>query len=99
MKLISLISIVFLLFISAGSPEAPADLVLLNGKVFTAEPSHPSAEAVAMRGERIIGVGTVAEIERLVGPKTRQIDLQRRTVVPGLNDAHFHFMPDPKESV
>jgi predicted amidohydrolase YtcJ len=96
MKLVPLISIAFLLFISAASPEAPADLVLLNGKVFTAEPSHPSAEAVAIRGEHIIGVGSVAEIKRLVGPNTRQIDLQGQTVVPGINDAHFHFMPDPK---
>src|SRR5919108_396258 len=74
--------------------QAPADLVLVNGKVFTSDLTKPFAEAVAIRGERIVAIGTSAEIETLAGAKTRRIDLQGRTVVPGFNDAHFHFMPD-----
>jgi hypothetical protein len=48
----------------------------LNGKVFSADAAKPSAEAVAIRGDRIIAVGTSAEIETLAGAKTRRIDLQ-----------------------
>src|SRR3989440_12391854 len=76
--------------------QAPADLVMLHGKVFTGDSAKSFAEAVAIRGERVMAVGTSAEIENLAGAKTRRIDLQGRTVVPGFNDAHFHFMPDPK---
>ena len=76
--------------------QAPADLILINGKVFTGDAAKPSAEAIAIRGERIIAVGTSAEIEVLAGATTRKIDLQGSVVTPGFNDAHFHFGPDPK---
>jgi hypothetical protein len=76
--------------------QAPADLILLNGKVFTADSARPSAEAVATRGERIVAVGTSVEIEKLAGAKTRRIDLQRGVVTPGFNDAHCHYWPFPK---
>jgi len=85
-----------LLSISAFGQQEPADLVLLNGKVFTADPGKPFAEAVAIRDERIIAVGTSAEVEKLAGPTARRIDLQGRTVVPGFNDAHSHFMLMPQ---
>jgi predicted amidohydrolase YtcJ len=84
-----------LLSIAAFGQQEPADLVLLNGKVFTADPAKPFAEAVAIRDERIIAVGTSAEVEKLAGATRRRIDLQGRAVVPGLNDAHFHFAPLP----
>ena len=74
----------------------PADLILFNGKVFTSDSVQPYAQAVAIRGERIIAVGKYEEISSLAGVKTRLIDLQGRVVIPGINDAHFHFMPDPK---
>ena len=96
--------IVLIIFISVLLPlavhghQAPADLILLNGKVFTADSVKPFAEAVAIRGERIIAVGTSAEIEKLVGAKTRRVDLQGRVVTPGFNDAHIHFSPNPKGS-
>jgi predicted amidohydrolase YtcJ len=76
--------------------QPPADLILVNGKIFTADRAKPSAEAVAIRGERIIAVGTNQEIESFARGKTRRIDLRGRVVVPGFNDAHFHFMPDPR---
>jgi predicted amidohydrolase YtcJ len=85
-----------LLFISAFGQQEPADLVLLNGKVFTGVPGKPFAEAIAIRGERIIAVGTSAEVEKLAGPTTRRIDLQGRTMTPGFNDAHLHFMSMPQ---
>jgi len=81
--------------ISAFGQQVPADLILFNGKVFTADPARPYAQAIAIRGERIIAVGTSAEITVLDGPKTRRIDLQGRLVIPGINDAHYHHTPDP----
>ena len=72
---------------------APPDIVLLGGKVFTADSARPWAEAVAIRGNRIVGVGTTAEIGALAGPRTRRVELEGRTVVPGINDAHVHIGP------
>jgi predicted amidohydrolase YtcJ len=68
-----------------------ASLALKNAKIWTENPTAPSAEAVAIRDNRILAVGTTAQIERFIGPKTRVIDLQGRRVVPGFNDAHVHF--------
>lgn len=68
-----------------------ADLVLLNGKIWTVNDAQPEVEAVACIGSRIVAVGTSDEIRKLVGPQTRVIDLQGRRVVPGFNDAHVHF--------
>ena len=78
----------------AARPPAP-DLLLTGGKVFTADSTHPWAEAVAIRGDRIVAVGTSIELNRLVGPKTRRIALGGRVVVPGFNDAHDHLGAAP----
>jgi predicted amidohydrolase YtcJ len=68
----------------------PVSLVLINGKVFTADPGGTIAEAVAIDGERIVAVGTTRYIEdRFIGSRT--IDLRGRLVTPGFNDAHIHF--------
>ena len=67
------------------------DLVLVRGHVFTADPAQPWAEALAIRGDRIIAVGTSASIGALAGPHTRRIQLGGRTVIPGFNDAHVHL--------
>ncbi|MDE2877364.1 amidohydrolase [Candidatus Palauibacter soopunensis] len=73
-----------------SGPEEPADLVLLNGDVYTLDDERPAAEAVAIRGERIAVVGSDAEAEALVGPDTRVIDLDGAFVSPGFNDGHVH---------
>ncbi len=98
MRTILAVLLGFPVSIAAQTPQAPPDLILLNGKVFTADPAKPSAEAVAIRGDRIIATGSSVEIGQRAGAKTRRIDLQGRTVVPGFNDAHFHFDPDPEGS-
>jgi predicted amidohydrolase YtcJ len=67
-----------------------ADLILAGGKVFTGDPARPWAEAVAIAGERILAVGTSAEVRPLADEGTRVIELQKRVVVPGFNDAHMH---------
>ncbi len=81
-----------------AQPAAP-DVVLLGGKVFTADAARPWAEAVAVRGARIVAVGTTAEIGRLAGPRTRRIALDGRTVVPGFDDAHGHVGPSGPRAV
>jgi predicted amidohydrolase YtcJ len=96
MRLLQLLFVSAMLSFSATGQQAPADLILHNGKVFTAHSANPAAEAVAIRGERIIAVGTSAEIEKLAGAKTRRIDLQGRVVIPGFNDAHIHFGAEPQ---
>ncbi len=74
-----------------------ADLVISGGKVFTVDESEPEAAAVAIKGNRIIAVGTDKEISRYIDPATTKvIDAAGRTVLPGFNDAHAHFGPvDP----
>jgi predicted amidohydrolase YtcJ len=73
----------------ATKRSAP-DLVLTGGKVFTADPTRPWAEALASRGDRIVAVGTTAEVRRLAGRATCEIALGGRVVIPGINDAHEH---------
>src|SRR4051812_31546886 len=77
----------------AQGRSAPPDVILVGGKVFTADTSHLWAEAVAIRGERIVAVGTTAEISALAGPRTHAVQLDGRVVIPGINDAHDHAPP------
>ncbi|HYH47881.1 MAG TPA: amidohydrolase family protein, partial [Thermoanaerobaculia bacterium] len=74
-----------------GRTHRDADVVLFNGKVFTADPGRPWAEAVAIRGARIVAVGSDARVRELEGPGTRSLDLGGRVVVPGFNDSHAHL--------
>ena len=69
----------------------PADLVLTNGKIWTAVPNAPLAEAVAIRGDRIVGVGSSESMRALTNASTRVVDLQGKFAMPGFNDAHIHF--------
>jgi len=68
-----------------------ADHVYFHAKVWTGEASQPTAEAFATRGERIIGVGTNEEMLALANADASRVDLHGRLVVPGFNDAHWHF--------
>ncbi|MEP6782018.1 MAG: amidohydrolase [Acidobacteriota bacterium] len=74
-----------------GSP----DTILVNGKIFTANPSQPWVQALALRGDRVVAAGDVATVSALAGPSTHKIDLGGRTVVPGFNDAHTHITISP----
>lgn len=69
-----------------------ADVILYNGKIFTSDTDHLWAQAVAVEGHRIQAVGGNAEVLALAGPATRLLDLEGRTVIPGLNDAHVHAL-------
>lgn len=68
-----------------------ADMVLINGKIFTVNPAQPWAQAVAIRGNRFVMVGSDEQARKLVGSDTQVIDLQGRLALPGFNDAHLHF--------
>lgn len=74
--------------------QPAADLILTNGKIITVDNRFSIAQAVAIRGERILAVGSNQEITRLAGPATRRIDLRGRSVVPGLIDNHAHYMEE-----
>src|SRR5262244_1841911 len=76
----------------AASAQTPADILLLNGKVITVDDRFTIAEALAIKGERILAVGSNAEVEKHKGPLTRVVDLNHRTVIPGLIDNHAHYM-------
>ncbi|HUG88405.1 MAG TPA: amidohydrolase [Actinomycetota bacterium] len=66
------------------------DLVLANGRVYTVDDDFSTAEAVAIKGDTIVGVGSTDEVRRLAGDDTRVVDLEGRTVVPGFMDSHLH---------
>ena len=70
----------------------PPDLILRGGKIATMDPARPAAEAVAVAGERIVAVGSSAEIAKLAGPKSKFIDLAGKLVVPGFIEGHGHFL-------
>jgi predicted amidohydrolase YtcJ len=77
---------------SASFAQDAADLVLTNGKVVTVDDRFTIAEALAIKGQRIVAVGSTAELDKLKGPQTRVIDLAGRTVIPGLIDNHAHWI-------
>jgi predicted amidohydrolase YtcJ len=77
---------------AADPPHPAADLILLNGKIWTVNKAQPQAEALAVWRDRILAVGSSAEIQALAGPRTRSIDLAGRRVVPGCYDSHVHLL-------
>jgi len=87
--------VAFVLVMGAGAARPQASpsptLILTGGKIFTADSAHLWAQAIAIRGERIVAVGTDAEIRRRAGARTRSITLGGRVVIPGVNDAHDHL--------
>lgn len=84
-----------LLALSAACASTAPDTVLLNGKIFTANDAQPWAQALAIRGDRIVAVGDSVTVAALASSSTRRIDLGGRTVVPGFNDAHMHVPLKP----
>lgn len=69
-----------------------ADTVLINGKILTVDGEFSVAEALAVQGERIVAVGDTASVSEYAGDATEIIDLQGKTVIPGLIDNHMHFI-------
>src|SRR4051812_42319964 len=69
-----------------------ADTILINGKIVTVDDRFSIAQALAIRGARIVRVGTNEEVASVKGADTRTIDLAGRTAIPGLIDNHAHYM-------
>src|SRR5215218_1663419 len=69
-----------------------ADLVVVNARVRTMDEKQPAAEAVAVYRNRIVAIGSTAEIRKLAGARTRVVDAGGRLVLPGFNDSHVHFL-------
>jgi predicted amidohydrolase YtcJ len=78
--------------VSCGGAPAPpaADLVVHNAVVYTMNDRAPRAQAIAVRGERIVAIGTDAEVRKTAGAATRLVDARGAAIVPGLQDAHGH---------
>lgn len=78
--------------VAAASPAWPqnADTILMNGKILTVDSQFSTHEAIAIRDGKITAVGSNADVRKQAGPKTRVIDLQGRTVIPGFIDSHIH---------
>jgi len=69
-----------------------ADLIITNAKVWTVDKAHPTARAVAILGDRIVAVGSNADVDVLRGHDTKVIDAGGKLLLPGFNDAHVHFV-------
>jgi predicted amidohydrolase YtcJ len=82
----------FVACVCAAQTKPAADLIITNGKIWTVDKSLPTAQAVAVVGDRIVAVGSAAEIEVWRGPGTKVIDAGGKLVLPGFNDAHVHFV-------
>jgi predicted amidohydrolase YtcJ len=91
-----------LLFVASGflpatalgqnAPKPAADLIIENAKVWTVDQSQPTAQAVAVLAERIVAVGSNADVGAWRGPKTQVIDAGGQLLLPGFDDAHVHFV-------
>jgi predicted amidohydrolase YtcJ len=89
--LISLFLITLFLFFGALNEQDTATLVLRNGIIVTVDDRQPQAQAIAVRGDRILAVGSDAEIQKFVSNATQVIDLQGKLAIPGFIEGHGHF--------
>src|SRR5690349_7028519 len=82
----------FIAVLQVVAQQRPAaDVILTNAKIWTVDPERPTAEAVAIIGDRIVAVGSAADIDRWRGSATKILDGNGKLVLPGFNDAHVHF--------
>jgi predicted amidohydrolase YtcJ len=94
-KLLFFVGLVILCFsllcLNCAKKTEPADLVLIHGQIVTVDEAQPEVEALAVRGDTIVVLGTNAEIEPYIGDTTKVIDLKGNLTIPGFIDAHAHF--------
>ena len=90
------LAVYFLAFMSGAyanaQPKPTATLIITNAAIYTVDKQHPKAEAVAVIRERIVALGSSAEIDLWRGPQTKVIDADGKLVLPGFNDSHVHFI-------
>jgi predicted amidohydrolase YtcJ len=78
--------------IARAQVKPSADVIVTNAQIWTVDKVRPQAEAMAIVGDRIVAVGSVAEVDTWHGPQTKIIDAQGKRLLPGFNDAHVHFV-------
>src|SRR5436189_2724065 len=93
MKIKLSLLVIFSLVMQERMLAQKADIILTNGKIFTADTAHLYVQALAIKGNKIIAAGADEAIKKFVSDKTQSIDLEG-TVVPGFNDAHDHVGPN-----
>jgi predicted amidohydrolase YtcJ len=76
---------------AAAPKDAPADLILTNGDIYTGDAQHARVAALAIRGEWVVAAGSAGDMRPWRGPKTRMMDLHGQFAMPGFNDAHVHI--------
>lgn len=97
--LLATVSALFLLTFAgpAKSQDIPPEVlaypetILYNGNILTVDDQFSIAEALAIRGERILAVGNSDRLLKMAGPDTEKVDLQGKTAIPGMIDTHYHF--------
>jgi predicted amidohydrolase YtcJ len=91
-SVVGLLTALVAAFANMLAQQAAPDLILTNGKIVTVDERFTIAQAVAVARDRIVGVGTSADMMKLAGPTTKRIDLGGKTVIPGLIDNHMHLL-------
>jgi predicted amidohydrolase YtcJ len=93
MKSLHFLFILFLITIytSSCTGEEAASMILINGKIATMDQNNPSAEAIAFQGDRILAIGSIADVEALKNEQTKVIDLKGNFAMPGFIEGHGHF--------
>ena len=86
------VSMVLAFYSPAYAATAKADMAFINGKVLTVDKNFSVKEAIAVKGDRIMLVGTNRKIQAHIGKNTQVIDLEGKTILPGINDSHAHVM-------
>lgn len=95
MKIVQPVLLVLLSLIvaaRAADSKPAADLTVTNARIWTVDVNRPKAQAVAVLGDRIVAVGSNAEIDVWRGPRTKVIDAGGKLLLPGFNDSHVHFV-------
>ena len=91
MKKATLFLFTAMVLLQSCAPPETADLILINGNIYTVDPANPRVDALAIKGDRILKTGSTTEIEQLKGEKTTVIDLKGQFVMPGFIEGHGHF--------
>lgn len=92
-KTLPALALTALLAVNALAQKAPvADTLIVNARVYTVNAQQPWAEAVAIKGDKILAVGSTQDVAAYRGPSTKVIDAQGHLVLPGFTDCHIHFM-------
>ena len=90
--ILSILRIISVLLITPFAFSQSADVIYKNGKIYTVNEAHDWAEAMAISNGKFIHVGSMDEINNLISPATKVIDLEGSMVMPGINDLHAHPM-------